>query len=224
MKKRIISLLLTLIFMGWSSLSALAAEVPDLNVKGTVTVTMHSGEAIVAGGTLTLYRVGEIYEDDGNYDFKPTGDFKAWGENFEDIQSPELALDLADYAHRHFLKGITENISEEGIAEFKELEPGLYLLVQQEAAKGYLQANPFLVSLPIMENGKYVYQADASPKVDIEREQTKVPTVPEKPSDSRLPQTGQLNWPIPVMAITGLLLCAFGWILCQGKRKGSDET
>ena len=27
-----------------------------------------------------------------------------------------------------------------------------------------------------------------------------------------LPQTGQLNWPIPVMAISGMLLFAFGWV------------
>ena len=30
---------------------------------------------------------------------------------------------------------------------------------------------------------------------------------------SSLPQTGQLNWPIPFMACSGVLLFAVGWVL-----------
>ena len=37
------------------------------------------------------------------------------------------------------------------------------------------------------------------------------PALPGHPDHPVLPQTGQLNWPIPVMAISGMLLFAFGW-------------
>ena len=37
----------------------------------------------------------------------------------------------------------------------------------------------------------------------------------------RLPQTGQLTWPIPVMVVAGLTLFALGWWLCFGSRKDS---
>lgn len=30
---------------------------------------------------------------------------------------------------------------------------------------------------------------------------------------SGLPQTGQLNWPVPVLAVSGVLLFAAGWVL-----------
>ena len=39
------------------------------------------------------------------------------------------------------------------------------------------------------------------------------PGNPDNPVMSGLPQTGQLNWPVPVMAVSGLLLFAFGWTL-----------
>lgn len=42
-------------------------------------------------------------------------------------------------------------------------------------------------------------------------------------NSAKLPQTGQLNWPIPVMAIAGVLLFALGWtivFLKEGKRHG----
>ena len=38
-----------------------------------------------------------------------------------------------------------------------------------------------------------------------------LPGHPDDPVMNGLPQTGQLNWPIPVMAISGMLLFAFGW-------------
>lgn len=38
------------------------------------------------------------------------------------------------------------------------------------------------------------------------------PVLPGHPDHPVLPQTGQLNWPIPVMAISGMLLFAYGWM------------
>ena len=37
------------------------------------------------------------------------------------------------------------------------------------------------------------------------------PVLPGHPDHPVLPQTGQLNWPIPMMAVSGMLLFAFGW-------------
>ena len=37
------------------------------------------------------------------------------------------------------------------------------------------------------------------------------PVLPGHPDHPVLPQTGQLNWPIPVMAVSGMLLFAYGW-------------
>lgn len=36
--------------------------------------------------------------------------------------------------------------------------------------------------------------------------------------DDHLPQTGQLNWPVPVLALLGLILISGGWAI--GKKKG----
>ena len=39
-----------------------------------------------------------------------------------------------------------------------------------------------------------------------------LPGHPDHPVMNGLPQTGQLNWPIPVMAVSGMLLFAYGWV------------
>ena len=43
------------------------------------------------------------------------------------------------------------------------------------------------------------------------------PGRPDNPVMSGLPQTGQLNWPVPVLAISGVTLFAFGWVLDRRK-------
>lgn len=37
-------------------------------------------------------------------------------------------------------------------------------------------------------------------------------------SGNKLPQTGQLDWPIPWMAVSGMVLFTFGWWLCFGRK------
>ena len=214
MKKGFLSLL-AVVILG-IGMTAFAHEVPDLTREGSVTVTMQTEGKAVPGGSLTLYRVGEIREDDGNFDFAPDGDFAGWGEAFTDVQSAELAAELAEYAAAHDCAGLTQTVGADGTVTFEALETGLYLVVQEEAAKGYAKANPFLISVPNLENGTYVYEVDASPKVSGIQE---IPEEPTKPKDPTLPQTGQLNWPVPVLVIGGLVLFLVGWALRFGRRR-----
>lgn len=45
----------------------------------------------------------------------------------------------------------------------------------------------------------------------------------EQPED-RLPQTGQLNWPIPVLCVFGLLLTSLGLWLRRGDKKSGEDA
>ena len=159
----------------------------------------------------------EIQEENGNYDFALTAEFAGSKASLGDIQSARLAKDLAAYATGCGIAGLTKEIGNNGEASFTNLELGLYLVVQNKAADGYSKADAFLVSIPMSENGTYIYTVDASPKVELEK--APVPTTPSKPSEPTLPQTGQLNWPIPILVILGLCLFTVGWMLRFGKKR-----
>ncbi|MCD8161542.1 MAG: peptidase [Clostridiales bacterium] len=45
----------------------------------------------------------------------------------------------------------------------------------------------------------------------------------DETEESTLPQTGQLNWPVPVLAVCGLVLFAVGWRLRASGGKETDE-
>ena len=76
------------------------------------------------------------------------------------------------------------------------------------------------MTVPIMENGQYVYDVDAQPKAGTSSRKT-TQTPPTQEVLSALPQTGQLNWPVPVLAVTGAVLVAAGVVL--KKRSGQNE-
>ncbi len=210
------------------SLTAYAHDVPQMDRLGSITVTMRSGETGVAGGTLTIYRVGEVVEHDGNYSFIPTGDFADCGESFEKLDSAsEIAARLTAYAATESAAGLaTKSIGKDGKVQFSDLEVGLYLIVQHEAAPGYNAIAPFLVSLPYMEDGTYRYDLDAVPKTALKQELKPTDPPPTKPSPTKpspnLPQTGQLWWPVPVLACGGLALFSIG--LALNRRREADEN
>lgn len=217
--KKIFSIVCALNLLCMGFMPADAREVPDESRMGTITVKMAYDGRAVTGGTLTAYRVGQIQEIDGNYSFTKTDAMDSFTGSYDDIDSAELAEDLADFVRKNNLNAYAVADNQNGEVVFEKIESGLYLIVQTEASEGYEPLKAFLISVPMNENGQYVYEVNAEGKLQLQ--QTSNPTTPEKPvtpTDSKLPQTGQLNWPIPVFAVLGMCLFLVGWALRFGRK------
>lgn len=264
-RKRLAAVLAALTLLVWCAAPAFALEVVDLSRTGSIKVSLYDSETseAVGGGTLTLYRVAKVQKDNANLSFVYTNGFEDCGVELGDLSEGELAGRLAEKIAAT-AESTTVEVSDLGVAEFGDLEVGLYLVVQTTAAENYNVVNPFLVSVPIQENGKYVYDVDALPKVGTATKKTPdtpdepdTPDTPDEPDTPDtpvapgpdnpdgwvlgdhgeknypnpdnpngyvmgahgLPQTGQLNWPIPVLAVTGVVLVAAGIKLKKGTRK-----
>lgn len=219
--KQLISLLLVLSLLCAVAITVHAHEVPDENQKGTITVEMKYDGKAVTGGTLTAYRVGQIRESDGNYSFEKTDAMAAFASIYEDISSAELAEKLAVFVGENKISAYAAAENRSGKAVFTDLELGLYLILQTKTSEGYEPLKPFLVSVPMNEDGHYIYEVNAEGKFQLQ--QKPEPTEPTKPADSTLPQTGQLNWPIPVLVVLGLAMFSVGWALRCRKKNDSNE-
>ena len=149
---------------------------------------------------MTLYRVGDIHEDDGNYSFVLTDAFADSGISIERPLSAETAKKLANYASKQKMEGKRQKIGKDAVTTFSDLEPGLYLLVQNQAAKGYEAAEPFLVTLPMLMGDTYSYRVDAGPKVS--------PVEKADDPNPEQPKTGQSALPIWMFTLSaiGLLI------------------
>jgi len=228
MRKRIFSLMLLLVLVGSLCLSVSALETPDFHRLGSISIAMTHNEKPVPGGSLTIYRVADIVWNNG-YEYQYTEDFSDCTLPLTDLNSADLAEDLARVAREKRLTGITKELNRQGKCEFSDLQLGLYLVVQKEAARGYHKINPYLVSVPQMEGDNYIYNVDTAPKnlpePDVKPTEPK-PTEPRPtwPSYDKLPQTGQTNWPVPVMAVAGMLLVIGGFCLRSSGKRKQDET
>lgn len=213
MKKRIFSLLTAVLMISCLCGTVCAQEVPDLTRNGSLTITMSLNGAPLDSGSLTVCKIGDIVETNGNYSFQPVSQLTAYDISLENLEDPSLASLLTELAAEEDLPAISREITE-GAAFFEELAPGLYVVMQEAAAKGFAPINPFLISVPNFQDGVYQYEVTADPKVPPEPapEETTKPTQPE-PTDPELPNTGQLNWPVPVLAVSGLALFLVGWYL-----------
>jgi len=229
MKKRILRVLCCLVLLCALPMMAFAQDVPDLTRTGSVSVTLtHKGEP-VTGGSFTLYRVADIAENDGNFFFRLVPALEGYGISLENLNDSRLAQRIADAAEDEGLQGDTLAVEVTGNVTFENLTLGLYLLVQEKACPGYNAVEPFLVAVPNRDKDAYLYDVDASPKVELETAPTTETTGPTEPPTEvtipgKLPQTGQNNWPVPVMLIAGLLFIACGVLLQLGGRDKDHET
>lgn len=199
-----------------------ADELPDLNRRGTITVSVLDTESKqpVSGGSLTLYQVAAATVDDWNFSLEYTKEFAGCTVELGDLQSEELADELASYVRDHNIDGVDVPVSD-GKAVFSNqgqgLELGLYLIMQNSPADGYSKLNPFLITIPRRDGDHLTYDVDAWPKAGTVDSipQSDEPNKPTKPAASKLPQTGMLWWPVPILAVCGMLCFLIGWMKRQ---------
>jgi LPXTG-motif cell wall-anchored protein len=230
MKNRILSLLLALglvfAFAVNASATELPVEMPDLGEKGSLSFTMDVDGEPLDSGRLNLYYVATVEPvDKKQYDFRLVEALAAAGAQLDTgaLQNGAQAVQLLEKAMQ-VLPGYRSAPIEDGKVSFAELDAGLYLVWQREAdaSEGYAAIQPFLISVPRLQNGSYVMHVVADPKVPFETEPTEPPPPPPPPPPD-LPQTGQLNWPVPVMGFAGVVLFITGWVLCVRRKRIEHE-
>lgn len=103
----------------------------------------------------------------------------------------------------------------DGRVHFRDLDPGLYLLIRTKTAAENVDftCDPGLYSIPSQDNGELIYDLSLFPKFDW--------TDPDKPE--KLPQLGQLNWPIPILMLSGLGMLFTGFELCFSEKPENEE-
>ena len=172
-----------------------------LEQMGSISLRMAYAGQSIPGGSITLYRIAVLGE---NWQYVPVPEFSECCIDLNASLSPADASLLSAYATENRISGQTRELDADGFALFSPLEPGLYLLVQQEAGSGYVPVKPFLVGLPQQIAGELHYHVDASPKCA---------PLPDDPAPPGIPQTGQLRWPVAVLTSLGLFLLAGGLFL-----------
>lgn len=230
MKNKILSALMALVFLFALAVNASAAsEMPPPDEKGSLTLVMSYNGQPLKDGKVSILRVGFLEKNaQGSYDFRL---LPLLGRNRltqEELYDPDVAKELLANGKRQYPQSILCAPVVNGRAVFQDLEPGLYVVWQEEfdACEGLYAFQPFLISVPRWQYDHYDLDVIAEPKVPLRPEPSEPPGPPPTPPPSpppNLPQTGQLNWPIPVMAVSGVMLVIIGLVLCTNRKRDGYE-
>ena len=170
----------------------------------------------LTGDTYALVRVADAHADRtaGTVRYTTCGGFAAYDCDWASLtasQRKTRAAEIAPAAVRRGQFDASGVTDAQGQVLFEDLSPGLYLLLRvkvKDANADYL-FSPCFLSVPETVNGELVDHVVSTPKYQWDP--------PEE--DPQIPQTGQLQWPIPVLMISGILLCLSGIGMLPDRKK-----
>ena len=233
-------LLAALVLLPMTAIAQAAAPLVDLAQKGCLSILLQDtgkSHAPISNATVRIHLIADADGSDAALRYVLTATFQDCGRSLTDQNTPELARHLAQYASEQHLIGMEQQTDPSGRATFSDLPLGIYLVTQAGTVSGYEPIRPFLITLPLAnaEGSGWLYAVTALPKTQPTEPHPIVPPVdpapiPSCPADSSstdpiaaepatppssapLLQTGQLNWPIPVLTLCGLLLWRGGFLL-----------
>ena len=182
-----------------------------------------NGKPVGGENIFALYKVADVVVDNG-FHFVYRDKFAEADDSLsEDADlSAELAAKLAKLADSRGISPLVSSATPDGsgVVSFDGLEVGLYLVVQTGTGKGdeAYTIDPFLVTIPLKgSDGALIYDVDATPKVGIKPNETPPKKTPPPKRPPKLPQTGQLWWPVFVGAAAGIILLVSG---IMNKKRG----
>lgn len=215
----------------------------DVNKTGSVSVTLKDPKtgAAVCAGKIGMYKIADVVAEDGDYRFAAVSKFESMDGKLGDVgQSKAFDQDLSNkllqLAKAGKLSpdypGVSPN--QQGTVTFNNLSVGLYLVVQTEAAivkttdkTTTYTVTPFLVTVPLLSDGALQYDVNAAPKMDMSsktedtpKDNPPTPVTPVTPSGggAKLPQTGQLWWPIVALLSVGSVALLVGWLMRRSSK------
>ena len=208
--------LFTAILATTAATTAAASPFVDYDAKGSITVTYRDEKGKgVEGAELKLIKVGSAVDDGGNAVFVAEDAFSEYEKELNGVTEAgegeaSLAAKIADIAESQSVPGTTVKTDSDGKANWKDLDLGIYVVINTSGAKGYLTIDPFLITVPRLLDGEYVYDVDADPKPTYVEKVTTTTT--KTPPPPRVPQTGQLWWPVPILLCAGILFIVLGGV------------
>ncbi len=209
-----------------SVFSVSAAESGSLTLR--CVFSAENGERVLSGDEYSIVKIADVEAGESIVSCSTLPSFKSYDCDWLDQTASKMnekAKALAYYCEKNSLYTDKQTTDTKGELTFDGLEIGLYLVSRTmvDPQNEDFITDPLLVFVPQYVNGEMVYDVVSRPKFSyLSPVQPDDPDSPERPSDTILPQTGQLMWPITVLAVVGCFLILGGSTLLR--KRETDET
>lgn len=187
----------------------------DAPQTGTITFDFNTDGISVSGGSVDMRMVA--IHDPETKSLQFCEGWENCGLDLNEFLDETAAQRLLAYAEANELAAHEIKIGSDGRAKVTELPMGVYLVSQSIPFDGYTCMVPALISVPLMgDDHNWMFDIQAQPKLEPLVPETTVPNTETPPPE--LPPTGQVNWPVPLMLLSGCFLILLGICLRRDKR------
>ena len=214
--RRLAALAAALFALAAVSGAALAIGTVETETPCSLTVSCIYQDDSVEGMALRLYRVAAV-SPSGSYALTPA--YAGSGASLDALDDAahhkETAAALAQYIEENALSPDAEAQTDAGgNAALAALPTGLYLLCADtlSVSGGEYACETTLLALPGRDEAEenWLYARTVFPKLSYT-------AVKPSPNPGDLPDTGMLQWPVPALALAGVVLLGAGLLLCRRK-------
>ena len=155
---------------------------------------------------VAVYKIAEQLE---NGEFVFSAGFESCDLNINDLTESNIEA-FKSYAIQNAELAFEKTTDSNGKFSLENVSLGVYLFVQNSKTEDY-KMQTMLVTIPELTEEKGLeYSLTVKPKiVTIEKEIVSNPPIV---TDTTLPYTGVLNWPVPVLVILGIIVFCIGWL------------
>ena len=211
-----------------SVLSAPAAE-----ESGSLTLRcvfpVGDGQRVLSKDKYSLVKIADASFSDASVTYTTRSEFKNFDCEWQKISASAMnakAKTLAYYCEQNGCYTESRTTDKNGECVFENLGIGLYLVARTKTDPDNTDFNtdPLLFFMPQNVNGVIIYDVVATPKFSYTSadDPSGNPGGKSQPADRTLPQTGQLLWPITLLAVMGCLMILAGSFLMR--KEGLGET
>ena len=199
--------------------------------SGSITVVMinKADKQPLKDSPATVIKVADCLFTESDVIFSLNSDFS---DTAVDLDEPDSAQTLYSAATSKGIAGLTVTTDSDGNAVFSPCEIGAYLVYSPDDVFA-----PFVVFVPLVTEDGSCFEVVATPKIDISEEpvtepesdtNTTEPTPTTEPqtsshssgsSEGKLPQTGMLQYPIPLLGLCGVIMFSKGFVTYVNSKK-----
>lgn len=203
----------------------------DTNATGCVKVCLtlpQNTNSSLAGYKVFAYKVGEIADMKSGKSslserFAPT---KIELEDLSASQIMQNANKLMQFAAaKSFKADYSSETDKNGMVVFEKMPLGMYLICVENDKTRELIYSPLLIKVPSYDEiSGWQYSLEAEPKASRQKKQSETTRksstirVVTSGDSSKLPKTGILQWPIPILAFVGMCCFGCGWAIRRVKK------
>lgn len=200
--------------------------------SGSITVVMinKADKQPLESREVTAVKIADCSFSESDITFSLNSDF---ADTEVDLNEPDSAQILYSSVKSKDIDGITVKTDSDGKAVFSSCEIGAYLVYSPEDIFA-----PFVVLVPMVTDDGSCFEVVATPKIDLSEEPSTEPesettttepvpaTEPRTSSQSssasskeKLPQTGMLQYPVPLLGLCGVIMFSKGFVMYVNSKK-----